>query len=71
MSNGVSNSDKTTLAILELIKINPYIYRKEIAEKIGIALKTVQKHINKLKYHGVIRRCGPATRGGYWEIIQK
>ena len=71
VSNGVSNSDKTTLAILELIKINPYIYRKEIAEKIGIALKTVQKHINKLKYHGVIRRCGPATRGGYWEIIQK
>ena len=71
VSNGVSNSDETTLAILELIKINPYIYRKEIAEKIGIALKTVQKHINKLKYHGVIRRCGPATRGGYWEIIQK
>ena len=66
--NGVPNSDSTTMAVLELIQNNPYISRKEIAINIGIAIKTVQKHINKLKYHGFIRRSGPATRGGYWEI---
>lgn len=68
VSNGVPNSDSTTMAVLELIQNNPYISRKEIAINIGIAIKTVQKHINKLKYHGFIRRSGPATRGGYWEI---
>ena len=70
VSNGVSNSDSTTMAVLKLIQNNPYISRKEIATEIGIAIKTVQKHINKLKYHGLIRRSGPATRGGYWEITE-
>ena len=69
VSNGVSNSDSTTMVVLKLIQNNPYISRKEIAINIGIAIKTVQKHINKLKYNGLIRRSGPATRGGYWEII--
>ena len=69
VSNGVPNSDSTTMAVLNLIKENPHISRKEIAEKVGIAIKTVQKHINKLKFHGLIQRRGPATRGGYWEVL--
>ena len=70
VSNGVSNSDNTTLDILYLIQKNPFISRREIAAIKGIALKTVQKHINKLKYQGIIRRSGPITRGGRWEIIK-
>ena len=70
MSNTVPNWEGTTAVVLQLIKDNPNITRKMIAEKIGIAVKNVQEHINKLKAGGAIRRSGSATFGGHWEIIE-
>ena len=70
VSNTVPNWEGTTAVVLQLIKDNPNITRKKIAEKIGIAVKNVQEHINKLKAGGAIRRSGSATFGGQWEIIE-
>ena len=56
--------------ILQLIKSNPKITRKEIAESIGIAPSAIQKHINALKENKLIKRIG-GDRGGYWEVIDK
>ena len=70
VSNTVPNWEGTTAVVLQLIKDNPNITRKMIAEKIGIAVKNVQEHINKLKAGGDIRRSGSATFGGHWEIIE-
>ena len=64
--NGVSDTAK---AIYSHIKANPNISRNELANLTGISLKNVQKHINRLKELGLIRRVG-STRLGYWDIIE-
>ena len=55
--------------ILELIKENPSIARKELSEKLNINPSAIQKHIQKMKEANIIRRVG-ADRGGYWEIVK-
>ena len=54
--------------IIELIKENSSISKKELAEKIGISTTAIDKNIDSLKKKGLIKRQGP-DRGGYWEII--
>ncbi len=54
--------------ILEWVKINPYISKKELANKIGISTTAVDKNIIKLKKKGLLKRVGP-DRGGRWEVI--
>ena len=61
----VSDSAK---AIYLSIKDKPNISRKELAAMTGISLKNTQKHLNKLKELGLIKRIG-STRSGYWEIV--
>ena len=41
---------------------------KELSENIGINQSAIQKHLDKLKQKGLLKRIG-ADRGGYWEII--
>jgi len=54
--------------ILELIKINPKISKKEMSNRIGINTTAIDKNIEKLKQKGLLKRIGP-YKGGYWEII--
>jgi predicted HTH transcriptional regulator len=61
---------KTTQEIiLALIKINPAITRKELAEKIGITPNGIKYHLDKLRKQGVIRHIG-ATKKGCWELVE-
>ena len=74
-ANGLINEATNQIAALLNIEAKEIIYTSGSSEANntaikGIALKTVQKHINKLKYQGIIRRSGPITRGGRWEIIK-
>ena len=71
LSNGLSNSEQTTLQVFLLIQKNPHITRKELSEKIGISITSIQKHIDKLRLYGKIERGGSSTRGGYWIILPK
>lgn len=68
-TGGQTNVDTTIAEVLRLIKENPQITRKVLSETIGIASSAIQKHINRLKAEGVIRRVG-GDYGGYWEIIK-
>jgi ATP-dependent DNA helicase RecG len=52
-----------------LIKTNPAITRKVLAEKTGLTLDGVKYHIDKLREQGVIRHVG-ATKKGYWEVME-
>ena len=52
--------------IIDLIKQNPKISYRKMAEILDIADSAVKKHLEKLKKLGVIERIG-GTRG-YWKI---
>ena len=61
-------TQKTTQKILDLLRIQPFASRKEIAAQLDdISEDGVKYHLAKLKAEGLIQRIGP-HRGGRWEI---
>ncbi len=68
-SGGQKKWSETAQKVLELIKENPSVSRKELCEALQINPSAVQKHIEKLKVLNVIERNGGA-KGGKW-IIKK
>ena len=55
--------------ILEIIRENPYVSKRELAEEIGISTTAIDKNISKLKELGLLKRVGP-DKGGYWKILE-
>lgn len=66
LSKGLS---ETAVNICKMIFADNYISREVLAEKAGISVTAVQKHINKLKSIGILKRIGSARRG-HWEIVE-
>jgi ATP-dependent DNA helicase RecG len=62
------SSEKSSEKILGLLKVNPQLSAREIADLIGITQRAVEKQISKLRDENRIRRVGP-DKGGHWEII--
>ena len=58
-----SNQEK----IIELIRQNPKITRKEMALKLGITEDGVKYNLKKLSVNNIIERVG-SDNGGYWSI---
>ena len=56
--------------ILELISENPSMPIPQIADKLGLTTRAIEKNIAKLKQKGLLKRIGPA-KGGYWKIVKK
>ena len=63
-------TEKTTQKILDIIKDNPRVTRKELAELVGMTADGIKWNLEKLKKIGKIRRIGP-DKGGKWDIIEK
>lgn len=61
-------TQKTTQKILDLIALNPYITRNEMAIECAVTPDAIKLQLKNLKNKGIIQRVG-ADRGGYWEII--
>jgi len=59
---------ESQVRIIELIKKNPKISKKTMAEQIGISQTSIDKHIKTLKEKKLIRRIG-SDRNGIWQII--
>ena len=57
----------TQKAVLDLIRKNNQITRKEISSTLKISESAIQKHINQLKLKKILVRIG-ADFGGYWEV---
>jgi ATP-dependent DNA helicase RecG len=69
---GRTGSDKpqdVVQSILNAIRKNPKVSAAEIAMKVGLSSRAVEKRIKTMRENGIIRRVGP-DRGGYWEIIE-
>jgi len=64
-----TTQETTQEMILRLIKTNPAITRKGLAEKTGLTPDGVKYHLSKLREQGVIRHVG-ATKKGYWEVME-
>ena len=67
VAGGQKKWSETALRILDLLKQNPKISRKELCEELKINPSAVQKHIEKLKKANKIERIGGA-KGGEWRI---
>ena len=62
---GINDTQKT---ILKAMAANPQITAREIAEKLGKADRTIERHITSLKASGVLRRDG-STKSGTWVVL--
>jgi len=65
--DNVQEKDRRKI-ILDLLRKDNTISIREIAEKLQMATKTIQRDFDKLKVKNIIRRVG-ADKGGHWEII--
>lgn len=63
-----TTQETTQERIVSLLRNDPGLTRKVIAEKIGITPDGVKYHLGKLKKAGKIKRIG-STKKGQWKII--
>ena len=68
-TNDLIPVSNTQTAVLDLIKKNNQITRKEIAAVLKINESAIQKHIDNLKLKKLLVRIGP-DYGGHWEIMK-
>jgi ATP-dependent DNA helicase RecG len=68
-TSSVKSSEKSSEKILALLKANPELSAREVAEAMGITSRAVEKQISKLRDENRIRRIGPA-KGGHWEVVE-
>jgi ATP-dependent DNA helicase RecG len=69
MPGSEKGSEKSSVKILEAIRVNKNVSAKEISQTLGISLRGVEKQLSKLKESGRLNRIGPA-KGGYWKIVE-
>ena len=65
-----TTQETTQERIILLLKANPEISRKGLAEQIGITTDGIKYHLKKLSDKGVIKHRG-STKAGYWEVLKK
>lgn len=70
MNRGLLAFPKTSTIgkVFAKLQNDPYISIKALSELTGINRSAIQKHLDKLKEYGIIRRVGP-DKGGHWECI--
>lgn len=61
--------NKSELAVYHLIEDTLQISRQEMAEKIGVSSRTVDRAIQSLIKKGLIKRDG-SKKSGHWEIVK-
>ena len=60
---------KSRVKIKEEMRNIPTISLKEIAERLNLSIKTVEKAVSKMTEDGEIAHNGP-KKSGYWEILK-
>ena len=61
-------TQKTDDKIVEIIKDNPCISRKQLSKLCGISQDGIKWQLKNLQKENKIRRVGP-DKGGYWEVV--
>lgn len=63
-----SNTTSTEIKILNMLKEDPTITIRQLADETGKSSRTVQRKLDNLTTDGAIKRIG-SPRKGYWELI--
>ena len=61
------SSEKSSEKILNMLKAEPELSAKELAKRLEISPRGVEKQIAKLREEGLLNRLGP-DKGGRWEV---
>ena len=61
---------KSSEKILIMISKTSAITTEQMAARLGISTRAVEKHLSNLKAKGLLRRIGP-DKGGHWEVVEK
>lgn len=64
------SSEKSSEKILALLSSEPTLAARQLAQRLGISQRAVEKQIAKLRAEGRLRRTGPA-KGGHWVVERK
>ncbi|MDE2798469.1 MAG: winged helix-turn-helix domain-containing protein [Gemmatimonadota bacterium] len=64
-----TTSKTTQERILALLKAEPELTQRMLAERIGLSLGGVKYHLTKLRAAGAIRHVG-SVRAGRWEVLK-
>ena len=62
------SSEKSSEKILDLVRKNPAVSAREIADALALTSRAVEKQLGKLKKAGRLKRIGP-DKGGHWEVV--
>ncbi len=60
---------KSSEQILVMISEKASITTEQMAARLGISTRAVEKHLSNLKAKGLLRRIGP-DKGGHWEVVE-
>jgi ATP-dependent DNA helicase RecG len=63
------SSEKSSEKILSLVKMESTLSAREIAIRLGITQRAVEKQIARLRKDGRLKRVGPA-KGGHWDVSE-
>ena len=64
------SSEETADKIMGLMSENSHITISELAKRLEITTRAIEKQIAGLKKKGQLKRIGP-TKGGYWEVVDE
>lgn len=68
MPKGYKSGDESRTKIVEAMRNNPEISRKDLSNLLGISPSAIQRHIEFLKEAGIIIRLG-SDRKGLWKVL--
>lgn len=61
------SSEESSEKILALLRAEPRLSARVLAERLGVTSRAVEKQIGRLRDQRRLRRIGPA-KGGYWQV---
>ena len=67
VKDGVKQPSDIQRHLIYMMKLNPYITTKELAQKTNIKFRTLQRYISQLQSMGILVRKG-SRKDGYWMI---
>lgn len=66
---GYKSGDESRMKIVEAMRNNPEISRKDLSKLLGISPSAIQRHLELLKDTGIIIRLG-SDRKGLWRVLK-